>query len=623
MSFRTTSILFGVVLFCGIALLIFSISEEDKTPTKELLLSNLAGAKAEEIDTVEIDKGNSRLVLKRQDKEHWTITEPVNARADAGSLDRVIDSLLKLKATTYPELSSNPAVHGLDSPGLRVTLKSGDKSDTLNIGEVTIGGTKAVAFVTTSTRTRPMAVLRSELEPLFKEARSGPAGELAKWSNDYRTKQVFAVDSRGGGDDVTAVKLNAKGKELALTKAPGGAWQFTNPAGWGDAATTGELSGAAPNSINGVRGLLNTIVTLQAASADDFIDHPTDLKQYGLNADNPDLIRVELKEKDGATETALIGKKQDAAPPSAPGTPLPPAPPAKYYVKLEGGSTVVHVNPPPTFDGLVAVIENPDPLRDRDLVKDSDKNRIDAIDINAGGQTTKLRRVNNVWKLFGGPNDPQDANSEVIRKLLDLVAQPHVIKDFPAVSDANFTPAETRAEIKLWTDAVKPNTDPKADPKAEPKVEGPPIVLQFGKKTAEGIFVRRTSAGGAKTDVRLPEKVKLNAVAPPSPHGAPPPPAFGEEVDVAAAVAKTRLDFLDTSLKSFSQFLATNLTIQNGPNLTEIVKEKSPTSMTTEMKWKFVKPDARKDKPADGGTVSDLLTRLSTESVVRFVAEAP
>ena len=56
------------------------------------------------------------------------------------------------------------------------------------------------------------------------------------------------------------------------------------------------------------------------------IEPPKDLKEFGLNGDNPDLIRVELKDKNGKTEVAILAKKQDAAPPPAPpGTPLPPS----------------------------------------------------------------------------------------------------------------------------------------------------------------------------------------------------------------------------------------------------------------------------------------------------------
>jgi hypothetical protein len=507
-----------------------------------------------------------------------------------------------------------------------VTLRSGDKSETLNVGDVTIGGNKAVGFVTTSQRKRPMAVSRADLEPLFRESKAGTAGDLAKWTNDYRVKNVFAVDSRNGADEVSFIKLNHAKKELVLTKSPGGAWQFNSPAGWGDAALVGETNSANPSAITGVRGLINSVVNLQAATADDFIDHPKDLKEYGLDKDNPDLVTVEFKDKNGNVEKAILARKADAPPPPAvPGGPLPPPPPAKLYVKVGDSNTVVRVTPPATWDGFLAAIGNPDPLRDRDLVKDTDKNSIDAIDLVVGGQTTKLRKVGGPfgkWQMFGGPNDPQDANPEMVRKLLDLVAKPGVVKDFPPSSDANFTPAETRAEVKLWVNGIKPNTDPKADPKAEPKVEGGPIVLQFGKKDAEGIFVRRTQANGAKNDCRLPEKVKLAGSAPPPSQFGAPPPAADEVVDVVATVAKNRLDFLDTSLKSFSQFQVSKLTIQNGATVTEVVKDK-PADPLAEVKWKYVQPAPLKDRTADGGTIGDLLGMLATETVVKFVAEAP
>lgn len=625
MNFRTSGILFGLVLLFGLALLVINQFTEEKAPTGALVEElDKAGVKPDDIESVEIERGNPPATIKftRLGKESWQMTEPVTARADANAVNGVIKALFQVRPTVVPDLSSDPSVYGLTPPTLRVTLRGKGVSSTLQVGDVPLPG--KITYVTTSTRNRPMAVPVSELAALFREGgpKDGTAGDLAKNANDYRMKQLFAVDSRAGGEDVSAIKLTAKGKELALAKKEG-AWQFTIPAGWGDAAASGEVGGANPTAINGVRGLLNTVVNLQAATAADFIDNPGDLKQYGLNADNPDLIRVELKEKD-ATETALIGKKQEPAPKAEAGKPQPPAPPAQYYAKLEGGNAVLRVNPPPSFEALPGLIANPDPLRDRDLVKASDKLRIDAIDITVGGQTTKLRKSAGnfgAWKLYGGPNDPQTASAREVQKLLDLLAQPHVIKDFPAANDANFIPAQTLSEIKLWMDGVKPNADPKVDAKAEPKVEGPPILLQFGKKDIEGILVRRTRADGTKTECRLPEKVKLSLAIPP---GGPPMPSFTEDVVVGAAVAKTRLDFLDPTLKSFASLLVSRLTIQKGTNITEVVREK-PTEKTPkgEVLWKFVKPDAQKDHRADNGTISDLLVPLATESVVRFVAEAP
>ena len=132
---------------------------------------------------------------------------PLSARADASAVDSVVSALFRIRPKEYSELSSNASAHGLAPPGLKVILNAGDKSSTVNIGDLTFGS-NAVAFITTSTRSRPMAVSASDLSALFKDTRGGgKAGDLAKWTNDYRTKSVFSVEDRvgGGADQVDAV----------------------------------------------------------------------------------------------------------------------------------------------------------------------------------------------------------------------------------------------------------------------------------------------------------------------------------------------------------------------------------------------------------------------------------
>jgi hypothetical protein len=620
MNFRLTAALFGTVLVVGLVLLGLALWSEDKTETGDLLLADIAAAKPEQITTVELQRGDAKLVLKRTGKDQWAITEPIAAKADAAAVNAVVTALLQARPIYYQELSTNPVVHGLDNPGLKVTLTDeGGKTGTLNIGDVSVGtgsagSAKSVAFVTTPKRPRPMAVARSTVDPLLKDSTkaAAKAGDIAKWTSDYRTKQVFSVDPRTGADDVTAIKLTAKGKELALSKA-GGGWKFDAPAGWGEASVAGETTAANPNAITGVRPLLNTVVNLQAATADDFIESPADLKEYGLNADNPDRIRVELKGKDGPAEVAFIGKKVDAGPAPPPAFPGAPPPPAKVYVQVEGSPGVVRVATGPNFDGLAAVIADPAPLRDRDLLKDDTRNRVDAIDVTVGKDTVKLRKAGGSaeWKLYGGPGDPQTAGADAVKKLLDLLGQPRVVKDFPAPNDAHFAPGEVKAEVKLWADGVKPNADPKADPKAEPKVEGAPTVLQFGKSDAAGVYVRRTLPNLTKTDFLLPAKVKIGTAA--------------DETDVLAVVARTRLAYLDPSLAKFSSFQANRLTTTHGQAVgVEVTFDKTPDVPSFPAgKWTFVKPDARKGQLADSGTIGDLLNLLATQSAGPFVHEQP
>jgi hypothetical protein len=612
MSFRLTAVLFGVVLAVGLVLLGLALWDDDSGPTGALM-PDLAGAKPEEIKSVALERADgSKLVLERAGKDRWRLTEPVAAPAEAFAVANAVSSLLGAKPTAYAELSSNPAVHGLDKPGLRVTLTAEDgKTGTLNVGNLAPGGSKAVAFVTTPERTRPMAIPRSAVDPLLNDGTAGSAGDLAKWVNDYRAKDVFGADARAA-DDVTAVKLSLPNKkqELALARS-GGGWQFVTPAGWGDASAAGDTSAPGATGITGVRPLVAALTGLRAAGTDDFLPDPKDPKEYGLNPDNPDLLRVELTPKAGKPEVAYIGKKAEATPPP-PGGFAPPT--GKVYVRVEGTPGVIRASTGPNFDAVPGLVADPAPLRDRDLLKDDLKTRTDAVDIAAGKDTVKLRKVGGEWKLYGGPNDPQPANQRAVADLLALLGRPKLVKDFPPADDARFGPNELKAEVKLWADAVEPNADPKADPKAEPKLRAAvnPTVLQFGARDPNGVYVRRTLPGGAKADFLLPNTVKVGT-----------DPA---DTDLVAAVGRRRLDLLDPTLPGFSQLRADRLTVSQGPTVTyEVVREKADPASAGGLdgNWTFAKPDDRKGRPADPAAVRDLLTLLATEQVGKFVAEQP
>lgn len=611
MNFRTTAILFGIVLAFGVILLVLNLTTEDATPT-DAIVEELAGAglKADDVQSIVLERPQAGQTLKiaRIGKDSWKIEEPITARADASAVDSVVRALFTARPKEYGDLSGNAASHGLSPPGLKVTLNADGKSSTVNVGDLTFGS-NAVAFVTTSKRSRPMAIPASDLSALFRDTRGGgKAGELAKWTNDYRSKQIFSIEDRAGTgfENVAAIKVSLPNKkqEVAVSRSED-LWKFDAPAGWGEAAVTGPPSTTKPNAINGVREMINAVLNLQALSADDFIDQPKDLKQYGLNRDNPDIIRVELKPKDRPAEVVWIGKKE--GPPAKKDSTSPPPPtPSQVYVQVEGSPTVIRANASEKLDGLAAVAADPSPLRERDLLRAENRERIDAIDITFAGMTTKLRKTGtNEWKLYGTPKDPTSARETVVAGLLDLLYQPDLIKDFPAPNDANFAGPETKAEIKLWMDGVEPG----GDAKAEPKLKGNPTVLQFGKKDAAGVHVRRTLPNGTKNDFILPESVKT---------GASPDPT-----DLMAAVTKGRLEFFEAPLESFSAFQANKLTITQGGKTTEVVKDPSAVPNFPSGKWTFTQPPEMKGIVADADLIrGDLLNFLASQQPERYVAEA-
>ncbi len=626
MNFRLTAILFGTIFVLGVVLLIMSFTGDDTPPT-DLLAEELVAFKPGEIDTVEFEReGGSKLKITRvdKDKNRWDIVEPFTAKADPNAVSDIVNAILKAKPTTYPELTSNPAVHGLQPPGIRVTLRAGERASTINFGDVTIGGNKAVVFVTTSARPkRPMAVPRSMVDALFREPTgSGKAVDLAKWTNDYRIRSVFAADTHGAGEDVTAFTLTYKGKNLSLARGSGptGGWKFVAPAGWGDADPSGDPA-ASSGTFTGVSRLLGAITSMQALAPTDFIENPTpqQLTEFGLNENNPDAIKVELQTKNGETTTAFIGKKDASAPAAPPAFPgAPPQASNKWWVRVVGQPGVILANAG-DLGGLAAIIENPDPLRDRNLLA-FDKNRIDGLDLANGA--VKLRKSGpgaiGMWKLYGNPGDPTPAIG--VEKILDALTEKRTIKSFPVANPADFGPGEVT--VRVWADGFEPPTNPKADgkndakvdPNAEPKEKGKPVTLTFVKKEKEGdsINVRRVLADGTTNYFLLPEKIKIGGLG-----------STGEQVDLLAAANKTRLELLDPSLKTFAATSANKLTVSGVTNY-ELEKDEKPDPYSALPLWRFLKPDDRKGKPADSATVGDMISILATtQSVTRFINENP
>lgn len=603
MNFRLTAILIGAIFVMGVALLVRTFFVEPAAP--DTLLVGLGAARAGDIDEVVIERTDpaATLKLKRINGDDWELTEPVRAKANGAAVKSVVETLLKAKPTVFAETGTNPAVRGLEPPSLKVTLRHGDRSGTLNVGDVSGGGREAVVFVsTTALPNRPVAVPRRDLEALFRLDQigvGGKAGAFAKWTADYRTPNVFPADTRAVGEDVEAVRLELPNKKqvLALTRTSGGTWTFASPAGWGAADVEGDAAGA-PGTFTGVRRLLGALTSVTAAAPGDFIDSPKDLKEYGLDPGNPDLVKVELKVRDNPAVTAYFGKREGAAP-AAPGA--PPAAGGKVYVRVEGQPGVIRATAG-DLAGLSGVIADPAPLRDRTLVN-VDRAKVDGVDIAlAGGQpVTKLRRVNGTWQLYGGPGDPQPAYAAAVDKLLDVVLARRSIKDFPA-APANFAPAAT---VFVWADGFAPAA---ADSKAEPAKKAEPIKLEFGAPVGDTVHVRRTLPGQQPSEFILPAQIKVGAA--------------GDTADVAASVTKSRLDLLDPSLPTFGSDAVTSVTVSGASNYA-LAKGDKPDPTTREVLWRYTAPEP-KGRVADTKTVEGMLQLLgTTQSVTRFVDEAP
>jgi hypothetical protein len=291
---------------------------------------------------------------------------------------------------------------------------------------------------------------------------------------------------------------------------------------------------------------------------------------------------------------------------------MPPQPHTggSVYVSIEGQPGVIRASATGTLTGLAPVIADPNPLRDRDLLHVERNKRVDGFDILLPGQTpdkpTKLRKIGNDWKLYGGPNDPQNAYTAAVAKLVDLVNAKRVIKDFLPVTPADF--AAVSATLFVWVDGFNP--PPATSPKGEPVKKAEPTKLEFGRVQGETIYVRRTLPGGKVDEFTLPTTVRVGAAI--------------ETLPVLATVAKTRLDLLDHSLPTFSGTTVTRLTVSGASNYT-LVRDEKPDPVTKQRLWRFASPDPRAGQVADEATVQKSLGDLAKLSSVigKFVDEEP
>lgn len=605
MNFRLTAIFFAIVVALVMGLLVVVLLEDDKDTAivQGGLVDSLtkSGVKEKDIDTIELVKtvpNEEKLVFARIAADKWELREPFTAKVDSGVIEGLLRDLFRVKPTKYADLTENLTLHGLDKPSIRVTLKAGaDKNAAVNFGNTTIGGSKAVTFVTTTTNPKkPIAVLRSDLSSLFRDGSAksdGEAWKLAKWLPDYRVRKLLGSDLRDPTSEVQAIKIsNPTGKEIALSRGAGSNWTFTNPANFGDADDLGDSAAqSATAPITGIRPLLTAITSLQVQSTEDYLEKPDDLTKYGLNAGEPNMLRIELTSKSG-TETLLIGKPVEQG--------GKPATPAKVYCRLDGDSAVIQI-PADRIDALRATLNNPGELRNRDLLPTTQRASIDAIDITVGAGTIKLRKMPLTgepvpqWVVYGGASGPVQAKNADVELLLTNITKPRAARDvLTAPDNTAFADAEKKATIRVWSKGIEAKPEAKVEPgqlPTEPAIKGTPSELVLGKKDADIVFVRKT-VDGKTADLKVPDSLLQLAT-------------------------KSRLEWIDPKLKSFSPATANRLTFNRGAETIDLEKNDATGF------WTYAKPDAMKGRTADVEKVSNLIGVLASLFPERVTAEQP
>ncbi|MCX5690189.1 MAG: hypothetical protein NTV94_10480, partial [Planctomycetota bacterium] len=90
------------------------------------------------------------------------------------------DLVLNAKTDKTADIKPSLATHGLETPGVKISIKAGTLSETVALGDVLIGGDRSVVYVTTTDRPgKAQAIRRNDLQTLFKGdvSKGGPASQ--------------------------------------------------------------------------------------------------------------------------------------------------------------------------------------------------------------------------------------------------------------------------------------------------------------------------------------------------------------------------------------------------------------------------------------------------------------
>lgn len=599
MNFRSTAILFGIVLALVLVLLGTVLFSDNEPPLAAGLVPELTQAtiKPDDIDTVELVRrieGNVEKIVFLRDPgtKNWSLREPITGLVDPGPISAIIRDLYQAKPVPDPNLSDNLTIHGLAEPTLSVTLFSGtDKSATVNLGDTTFGD-EALTYVTTSSRPdKPIAVPRASLRSLFRDDQAdvdGAAVKLAKWLPDYRVRQPLAVGYADPSLQAESLKLTMGDNVVSLSRSSDRGWKFDQPANFGDAELNGEPTPPASGSaLTGVRPLMLALVQMQVPNRDGYIAKPSNLEQYGLDKGAADRISIELLFA-GQKKPQLLTLGNSVTKDDKPMTP------PQVYGQLQGDDTVLILQAP-LLDSLRATIKNPGAMRNRTLLAADTVNRIDAINLQSGPDSVEFRKFTidkqPTWILYGG-TAPRPAKASEVRSLLTLLSQPRAFsKVLDEPNDVPFEGDNTQATITLWADGLKQMEVVSLDNlpvEAEPS--GEPITITLGKRDADQVYAR----------LKSPERTLDGLVS----------------ERLLTLASRTRLAFVDADLKSFVTQSATKLAFNRGE--TQVAVEQVGTEG-----WQFTLPETRQGSRADATNVVTLIGLLSGFSPERIVDEEP
>ena len=571
MNFRSTGYLFAALLTVLWAFGLMTAWK--KTVVEEaFVLPSLKAAFADfDIDRVVVRKAEK----DKEAKEYEFVPKGELWKAKVGDQTigvesfRVRDLVEQVRDARRDEeanVSSDPAASGMNQPMLTITLTghpkdkrvaSFEKQWTLKVGS--LSPDKKLAYVSTSDQpNRVVGVPRANLKAIFFE-------DLRA----LRPLRLFNANT----PSVKHVEIFGGDRDLQIDQGSDGLWRITKPnlglaEEEGPPAPKGTPPEAKP-AAEGVRGLIDAILSIRVSDVSDHLIPPVEPAKYGLQEGRAALsISVSGDAKD-SRETLLIGNAEGDS----------------RYARLGGDEGVFRI-PAKMAEPIFKALHSPEKLRSAD-VAGSETRGVDAIVVRQGkDETTLLKKDDKQW-TYRSSNATQKASVDAVRTLLDSLQGRREIKEFLEGDGKKIDEAkglnDPTLSIALYADGI--GQDDKANPTLKKDVR-PVFVLAFGLAEGNRVNVKRT-AGNVETRFQV-EKRWLDSLIP----------------------GGGSLAFLDRDLPEFVATDVERATIERGGRTVTIERND---------KGSWIVREGKETAPADSAKIFRMFTVLSHPTVGRWV----
>jgi hypothetical protein len=423
MKNRTVVALF-VLFFAGLTAL--WVAELRKVPSSEKqailearVLPDLYDIPAPEIHRVEIVGGETDLVLERRG-EGWWMRRPVDAAADAGRAEALVQSLKNLpRPVEGKALEGPPSEYGLEPPSRTIRVFGKDSREPLAVLEV--GKSIRDGLYVRSGKGGQVEVV----DPL-------PFAAVEKPASAWRDRDLFRIPTF----QVSGLKAEGSGRTLAVRRE-GDRWRLTAPI-------------EAPAMTPRIEGLIGGLTSMRVIDdpAGFAADDVKDFAPFGLDA--PAWVITLSGSPKSSPVVIHIGKPA----PGRPGT---------YYARRADDASVLIVE-----GGVVPELEDdPHAFRSR-RAAELNPARVDFIRIQAGGVTHELARGPGGWRI----RQPIEGQADVAA-IADLVNELNRVEATALLEEkevSNSGLAKPEAVLEVWEGGL---SDKKAGEDSKEAASGP------------------------------------------------------------------------------------------------------------------------------------------------------